>query len=83
MRGLFAPNFWFEVDFTKIMKDCSSTVYKWLHNEAVGTRAFIPNTNNQDECYAALQICLCALKESKIIPTRYDYRSIWQTVRPA
>ena len=72
MNILLDPKAWSEVDYTEAAKDCSKIFMKWLHNEAAGTRAFIPDLNDRDECYAALQIYSCALEESKLIPIEYQ-----------
>ena len=75
MKGLLVPKLRAEVDFTEALKDCSHIHYKWLNNEAAGTRAFIPDINDRDDCYSALRIYSCALEESKLIPT--EYVDVW------
>lgn len=53
MRGLLVPNLRSEVDYTEASKDCSNILYKWTNNEVAGTRAFIPNVADRDECYTS------------------------------
>ena len=71
MRGLLTPQLRDEVDYKEATKDCSNIAVMWLKNEAAGTRAFIPDVNDRDQCYAALKIYSCALEESNIIPTKF------------
>ena len=75
MRGLLASQSRNEVDYKEATKDCSNIAVMWLKNEAAGIRAFIPDINDRDQCYATLKIYSCALKESNIIPT--EFVEVW------
>ena len=75
MRGLLTPQLRDEVDYKEATKDCSNIAVMWLKNEAAGTRAFIPDVNDRDQCYAALKIYSCALEESNLIPT--EFVEVW------
>ena len=71
MRGLLTLQLRDEVDYKEAKKDCRNITVMWLKNEAAGTRAFIPDVNDRDQCYTALKIYLCALEESNLIPTEF------------
>ena len=71
MRGLLDPSMKSEVDYAEATKDGSNILTKWQSGEAAGTRAFIPNLQFRDECYAALKIFSCAEEEAKQIPLEY------------
>ena len=71
IRGLLTPQLRNKVDYKEATKDCNNIAVMWLKNEAAGTRAFTPDVNDRDECYASLKIYSCALEESKIIQTKF------------
>ena len=65
MRGLLALSVKCELDFAEVTTDPSNIVTQWSQGLAAGTRAFIPDTQYRDECYAALKILSCASEEAK------------------
>jgi len=71
MRGLLDPSVKDEVDYAEATKDTNNILAQWEQDKAAGTRAFIPDLQFRDECYAALKIFSCAEEESKLIPMEY------------
>ena len=71
MRKLLAPQAKSEVDFREATKDASNILAKWSNDDVAGTRAFIPDLQFRDNCYAALKIFACAQEEAKQIPIEY------------
>ena len=71
MRGLLHPSVKDEVDYAEATKDSSNILTHWMKGEAAGTRAFIPDINYRDQCYAALKIFSCASEEAKKIPFEF------------
>ena len=71
IRGVLTPQLRNEVEYKEATKYCNNIAFMGLKIEAAGTRAFIPDVNDRDQCYAALKIYPCALRESNIIPTEF------------
>ena len=72
MRGLLDPAVKGEVDYAEATKDESNILAQWMIGDTAGTRAFIPDLKDRDECYAAaFQIYSCADEEAKQIPQEY------------
>lgn len=71
MRKLLGPEAKSEVDFSEASKDASNILAKWSNDDVAGTRAFIPDLQFRDDCYAALKIFACAQEEAKQIPIEY------------
>ena len=71
MKGLLDPSVKYEVNFAKAARDCSNILIQWSKGKLAGTRAFIPDLNDRDECYAGMKIYAYAEEESIQIPNRY------------
>ena len=69
MRGLMHPILRCKVEYSKSAKDLSNVWHKWNNNQAVGTRDFVPDVNDQYKLWSALRIFYCAAEEVKAIPT--------------
>lgn len=66
MRGLLSPSVKCEVDYEEASKDVCNVLLHWQKGEAAGKRAFIPDINDRDDCYAALKIFSHASEEAKL-----------------
>ena len=65
MRGLLDPAVKGEVDYAEATKDGINILAQWMIGDTAGTRAFIPDLKDRDECYAAaFQIYSCAGEEA-------------------
>ncbi len=71
MRRLLEPSIRTEVDYKEATVDLSNVLASWMMGKAAGTKAFIPDTRDRDEIYAALQIFSCAGEEAKQIQVEY------------
>ena len=64
MKGLLQPTVESEVDFAEATNDGSNILARWMNREAAGTRTFILDLNDCDDCYAAVKIFSCAVDEA-------------------
>ena len=71
MRGLLDPSVKFEVDYEEAVKDVSNVLFMWKMDAAAGKRAFIPDMDDRDLCYAAVKIFSHAAEEAKLIPEEF------------
>jgi len=71
MRGLLDPAVKGEVDYAEASKDGSNILAQSMIGNTFGTRTFIPDLKDRDECYAVLQIYSCAGEDAKQILQEY------------